>query len=96
LKTTSSSIESPLVSIVIVRRNSQDRLERTFRAIEQQSYKGFEVVFVDDGHPPASAATYVSSLSWSWWQKEGWKVVNQPTGSLAESKNLGGIYSCHN
>ena len=38
-----------LFSVVIPAYNAQDSIKRTIESLEKQSYKDFEVVFVDDG-----------------------------------------------
>jgi GT2 family glycosyltransferase len=47
---------SPLVSIIVTNRDGRHHLEPLFASIEAQSYKNFEIIFVDDGSIDSSAA----------------------------------------
>lgn len=78
----------PLVTICITHYNRPELLKMTLDSVENQVYKNFEVILVDDGSSSAAAVTYIDSLKPSFGAK-GWKIVKTRNQYLGAARNAG-------
>lgn len=74
-----------LVSIIVPVYNVENFLEETIASILNQSYKNYEVIFINDGSTDNSADiinSYISSF-------ESVKLINQKNSGLSIARNVG-------
>lgn len=74
-----------LISVVIPCYNAGKYLGRTFRALDSQGYRNFEVIIVDDGSADNSleiATGYVR-------ERENCRVFSYENGGVSEARNRG-------
>lgn len=76
-----SATNRPLVSILITHFERPNLLKETLRGIENQTYKNFEVIIVDDGSTNKESIDFLKSL-----QKE-YKVIYQENSYLGAARN---------
>lgn len=75
----------PEISIIVPIYNQENYLNRSLSSIEQQKFKGFEVILIDDGSNDNSALIcnkYVSRLS-------NFKYFKKENGGVASARQLG-------
>jgi GT2 family glycosyltransferase len=58
------SNEKPLVSVVIPNLNGKEMLTTCLRSLERQTFKGFEVIVVDNGSTDGSVETVKADFPW--------------------------------
>ncbi|EGG21581.1 IPT/TIG domain-containing protein [Cavenderia fasciculata] len=82
----SSTTTTPLVSICITHYNRPHYLAQAIESIENQSYKNYEVILVDDGSNSTEAIDYLKKLEPQFRQK-GWKIIRTPNRYLGAARN---------
>ncbi|KAK5582903.1 hypothetical protein RB653_004492 [Dictyostelium firmibasis] len=74
--------EQPLVSICLTHFNRPNFLKQAIESIENQDYKYYEIVLVDDGSTSVESIDYLYSLK-DKFKEKGWKII------MTENKYLG-------
>ncbi len=75
-KKISVSSPQPLVSICVTHRNRPAFLKQCLDSLEQQTYKKFEVILMDDASDKAEAKKYLATLKPK-FRSKGWKIIIQ-------------------
>ncbi|KAN0053237.1 hypothetical protein ACTA71_009686 [Dictyostelium dimigraforme] len=74
--------DKPLVSICLIHFNRPNLLKQAIESIENQDYKNYEVILVDDGSTLIESIDYLYSLK-DKFKEKGWKII------MTENKYLG-------
>lgn len=72
--------KKPLVSVIIPTLNRYEYLKDVFRDLEQQTYKNFEVIVIDQSEPFQEAVYHGWDLDLNYWfqeEKALWKARNE-------------------
>ncbi|KAM9982628.1 hypothetical protein ACTFIZ_007168 [Dictyostelium cf. discoideum] len=75
-------LQQPLVTICLTHFNRPNFLKQSIESIENQDYKNFEVILVDDGSTSIESIDYLYSLK-DKFKEKGWKII------MTENKYLG-------
>ncbi len=74
-------VDMPKVSVIIPAYNAAAFIEATVRSVQQQSFKSFEIIVVDDGSKD-NTAEVVQAL-------DGVTYIRKPNGGVSSARNLG-------
>ena len=80
-----SSRQDPLVSVVITAYNSRELIEATLRSACEQTWKRTEIIVVDDGSKPESAALIARAVA----KFPGVRLASEPNRGLSGARNRG-------
>jgi glycosyltransferase involved in cell wall biosynthesis len=76
----------PLVSVCIPHHDRPRYLTQALHSLEQQIFRDFEVIVVDDGSRTAEAKQYLDGLAAD-FAARGWTLVRQPNRYAAAARN---------
>ena len=74
------------ISIVIPFYNVGDYMRKTIRSLESQTYKKFEVIFINDGSTDNSLEVLEDELSRTSFKYE---IINKKNGGVSSARNIG-------
>lgn len=77
---------APLVSVCIPHHDRPRHLAQALHSLEQQTFRDFEVIVVDDGSRSAEAKQYLDGLA-ATFADRGWTLVRQPNRYAAAARN---------
>lgn len=76
----------PLVSVCLAHYERPDMVRHAIRSIEEQTYRNYEVVLVDDGSTSPTTVAFLEELKTD-FAARGWQVVVQENAYLGASRN---------
>ena len=85
VKETVKQIE-PLVSVCIAHYNRPDQLMEALKSLEEQDYKNFEVLVMDDGSTP-KVKEELKRIVEPYMHKKGWRLFYQENQYLSAARN---------
>eukprot|EP01132_Coremiostelium_polycephalum_P002777 gene2777-3451_t len=78
----------PLVSVCIVHFNRASLLKQAIQSIQQQDYKNYEIILVDDGSNATEAILYLKELEKTLFKSNpSWKLIRTPNRYLGAARN---------
>ncbi|KIC03532.1 hypothetical protein OA88_03280 [Flavobacterium sp. JRM] len=80
-------MEKPLVSIVIPVYNASNTILNTLESVRNQSYKGFEIIIVNDGSKDSSEQVINEYISK--YPELNINFINQLNGGVSKARNIG-------
>jgi len=78
----------PLVSVCIVNHNRHFYLPGLLKCFEEQTYKNFEIILVDDGSTNEETLSFLDGLEET-FRSRGWKIIRQENKYLGAARNEG-------
>lgn len=85
-----ASTTHPLVSVCIPHHDRPQLLAQALQSLEQQTFRNFEVILVDDGSRTEAAKQCLDSLS-STFPARGWTILRQPNRYAAAARNAAAV-----
>jgi len=77
---------NPLVSVCVVNHNRHFYLSELLKCFENQTYKNFEIILIDDGSTDKGTIKYLSDLEDS-FRSKNWKIIRQQNKYLGAARN---------
>ena len=77
--------DKPLISVIIPVYNASKYLEEALSSVEQQTYKNYEVLLIDDGSTDNSLSICEEFAN----RDDRFKVFNKPNGGVSSARNYG-------
>lgn len=78
-------LEKPVISVIVPVYNKKRYIERTLQTIQQQSFRDFECLLIDDGSTDGSGEICDDFAE----QDSRFKVFHIPNGGVSHARNLG-------